>query len=209
MDETNNNSVNISNEVENNNNTNNEPEVKEENKETSDTSKDEKLFTQEEVNKMVQKRLAKEKSRIEKSYKEKMTEAERYSKMSTEEIQKEEIEKKLARLEELEKKEARNEMLKVVTTSLSDNNIPSQFAEFLIGEDADDTKDKVDTFSKIWNKALEKAVNAKLVGKKPTSNNNSKSTGSKLTLEEIEKMSVDEVMKNMKEVQEFYKNNKK
>lgn len=176
-----------------------------ENKETTkDTTKEDKKFTQEEVNSF----LRKERLKWEKKNN-KQSEAEKFKNMS-------EDDKTSARLKELEEKLAEyeaekthSELLKVTQDTLSESNVSIKFAEFLVSTDAETTKKNVDDFTKLWNKALEKAVNDRLSGKKPLSNNASKPLGSKLTLEEIQKMSVKEAQAHMKEIQEFYKNNSK
>ena len=175
---------------------------------TSDTSKEvedkkeEKTFTQEEVNSF----LRKERLKWEKKNKS-TSEAKKFENMNNEDktsARLKELEDKLA---EYEAEKTHNELIKVTQNALSDQNISTKFAEFLVSTDAEATKKNVDDFTKVWSKALEKAVNDRLAGKKPSSNNSSKPT-TKLTLEDIQKMSVEEVQKHMKEIQEFYKNYK-
>lgn len=177
------------------------------NNDTSNTSKEveekeqEKTFTQEEVNSF----LRKERLKWEKKNKV-SSEAKKLENMNNEDktsARLKELEDKLA---EYEAEKTHNELLKVTQNSLSDQNISTKFAEFLVSTDAETTKKNVDDFTKVWSKALEKSVNERLAGKKPSSNNVSKPS-SKLTLEDIQKMSVTEAQAHMKEIQEFYKNN--
>lgn len=208
MDENMNNTVTDTEEVTDTENTQETTDTSKENSEnketTKDTTKEDKKFTQEEVNSF----LRKERLKWEKKNN-KQSEAEKFKNMS-------EDDKTSARLKELEEKLAEyeaekthSELLKVTQDTLSESNVSIKFAEFLVSTDAETTKKNVDDFTKLWNKALEKAVNDRLSGKKPLSNNASKPVGSKLTLEEIQKMSVKEAQAHMKEIQEFYKNNSK
>lgn len=175
----------------------------------TDTSKEEagqkkekqvKTFTQEEVNKL----LHKERLSAEKKFN-KINEAEKLKNMSAEERKDAELEMLRKENAELKSERTMNLMLKEVESSLKEANIDTSFASFLVTDDADTTKENITNFTKAWNKALEKAVNARLGGKKPASNSNSKQP-TKITIEDVEKMSVEEIQRNYAEIQKLYTN---
>lgn len=125
----------------------------------------EKTFTQDEVNKIVQDRLAKEKAKNEKA----QEEAKKLAKMNAEQKQQYMVEQLQKELEEYKNKEAKNDMIKEANSMLKDNDItlPDEVVAMLIGDNAEDTKVCVDSFSKAFKTAVERAVNEKLKGKTP------------------------------------------
>lgn len=125
----------------------------------------EKTFTQDEVNKIVQDRLAKEKAKNEKA----QEEAKKLAKMNAEQKQQYMVEQLQKELEEYKNKEAKNDMIKEANFMLKDNDItlPDEVVAMLIGDNAEDTKVCVDSFSKAFKTAVERAVNEKLKGKTP------------------------------------------
>lgn len=125
----------------------------------------EKTFTQDEVNKIVQDRLAKEKAKNEKA----QEEAKKLAKMNAEQKNQYMVEQLQKELEEYKTKEAKNDMIKEANSMLKDNDItlPDEVVAMLIGDNADDTKICVDSFSKAFKTAVERAVNEKLKGKTP------------------------------------------
>ena len=50
---------------------------------------------------------------------------------------------------------------------LASNNLPIEFADFLIAENDEATTQRVDLFKNAFNEALEKAVNERLKGRTP------------------------------------------
>ena len=151
----------------------------------------EATFTQSEVDKMLQaetdKRvnsaLEKAKLKWETEYQEKLaserSEAEKLARMSESERQKAELEKmqkgfddERARFD-AERKAFEQERMKLqLTKELSAKDIPIEFADFLLGQDADVTKTNLDTFSAKWEELLqskiEKHINERLQGAMPT-----------------------------------------
>lgn len=125
----------------------------------------EKTFTQDEVNKIVQDRLAKEKAKNEKA----QEEAKKLAKMNAEQKNQYMMEQLQKELEEYKNKEAKNDMIKEANSMLKDNdiNLPDEVVAMLIGDNAEDTKVCVDSFSKAFKTAVERAVNEKLKGKTP------------------------------------------
>lgn len=126
----------------------------------------EKMFTQDEVNKIVQDRVAKEKAKNEKA----QEEAKKLAKMNAEQKNQYMVEQLKKELEEYKTKEAKNDMIKEANSMLkeADINLPDDVVATLIADSAEATKVCVDSFSKAFKKAVEAAVNEKLKGNTPT-----------------------------------------
>ena len=123
-----------------------------------DQQEEPKLFTQQDVDKMIAKRLAKEKQKQEKALKE----AERLSKMSEEERVKAELEADRAAFEEERNAYLKEKMLTSVEKELVWESLPVEFANLLVTDDADSTSANIKAFKDKWNNALEQAVNERL-----------------------------------------------
>ena len=124
-------------------------------------------FTQEDVDRIVQGRLAKERRSWERQLEEQKTEAEKLASMSEKE-KKEYQEKK--RIEDLDAREAaitRRELTALAKVQLADEGIPTELAEILNFTDADSCKKSIETVKNAFQKAVEKAVNEKLKGGNP------------------------------------------
>ena len=124
-------------------------------------------FTQEDVDRIVQGRLAKERRSWERQLEEQKTEAEKLASMSEKE-KKEYQEKK--RIEDLDAREAaitRRELTAQAKVQLADEGIPTELAEILNFTDADSCKKSIETVKNAFQKAVEKAVNEKLKGGNP------------------------------------------
>lgn len=146
---------------------------------------DEKKFTQAEVDKMIEKRLAREKQKAEDEKKE----AERLAKMTEQERLEEEFKKKQAdldaRIKELDKKEMQNTSLDILVEKGYSPSTSKQLLAFLDYSDADACKKSIDTIHNVLSKIIETEVNNKIKGgsvtpKKP----NSGATG-KITWEQV------------------------
>lgn len=124
----------------------------------ADNQPGEKLFTQEDVDKMITKRLAKEKAKQEKALKE----AERLSKMSEEERVKAELEADRQAFEEERAAYLKEKMHTACEKELVKESLPVEFAGLLVADDADTTSSNIKAFKDKWNKALESAVNERL-----------------------------------------------
>ena len=152
---------------------------------TKETKQEVKTFTQEEVDEIVKKRLAKEKQKAEDEKKE----AERLAKMTEQERLEEEYKKKQAdldaRIKELDKKEMQNTSLDILVEKGYSPSTSKQLLAFLDYSDAEACKSSIDTLDSILKKCIETEVNAKIKGgsvtpKKP----NSGATG-KITWEQV------------------------
>ena len=146
--------------------------------------KEEKTFTQEEVNKMIEKRLAREKAKAEQE----RLEAEELAKLSEAERQKKLFEKQVAEFE-AERAEWQASRLKEETRNqLRERNIMSDFDEFVLGADAEATLDKLNRFEALLNKAVELAVNERLKGKAPKTS--ASGSSGEMTKEQFRKLNI-------------------
>ena len=152
---------------------------------TKETKPEAKMFSQEEVDKMMEKRLAREKKKAE----DERAEAERLAKMSEQERLEEEYKKKQAdldaRIKELDKKEMQNTSLDILVEKGYSPSTSKQLLAFLDYSDAEACKKSIDTIHDVLSKIIETEVNNKIKGgsvtpKKP----NSGATG-KITWEQV------------------------
>lgn len=119
------------------------------------------------------------------------------SKMSEAEIRKYKEEQLTQREKELKQKE----LVIVATDSLRDSNLPIDFRDFVIGEDPEKTKANILVLSKVFQKAVEAAVQEKFkaTGHEPGKGDPAKP--SKIfSPEEIKKMSKEEFAKYEKDI---------
>lgn len=131
----------------------------------------EKTFTQEELDRIISSRLAKERAKWEKEFETKLneakTEAEKLAKMNAE--QKAEYERN-KREEELERREAeitRRELRATAIETLAEKGLPKQLADILDYTDAEKTNKSIENVEKVFREAVELAVNEKLRGGNP------------------------------------------
>ena len=174
-----------------NNNVNNETENVDVHDEVpAEPQKQEKLFTQEEVNNIIEKRLNKEKSK----WKNEVDQAKRLAEMSAEERAKEEFRMQKAAFEKERAEFERERLLVQTQKELSTKNVPIEFAEMLVRDDAESTKEAIDNFANLYAQSVEKGVTNKLKGRPPktksTPNNDGLDRASfmKLSLAEQQKM---------------------
>ena len=181
-------------------------------------AKDVKTFTQDELNKIVAERIAKEKKKLEaerlkqqemqeKLIEEeseklaKMTEAEKIKAKAERERKK--FEEKVARYE-TEKKAFEQEKIKNETMKLlSEKGLPIELCQFIKSDTADEIMGNVEVFEKCWSEAIEKSVNARLrtSGELKTST----TAKAKYSLDSIRNMTADEINRNWDEIKRCIK----
>ena len=147
--------------MENTNNVVNE-EIKVESTENNQVEaevKEEKTFTQEELDKILNKKFAQWQKKTEEA----KAEAERKAKLTEAEKLAEERKEFEAMKKQFEYEQRVNSTSKV----LASNNLPIQFADFLIAENDEATTQRVDLFKNAFNEALEKAITERLKGRTP------------------------------------------
>lgn len=129
----------------------------------SDQETDVKTFTQDEMNAVISKRLKQEQKRIrdeiDKEYKMKQ--------MSDEERKQAELKEALRVAEEYKQRARMAELKDTAASTLRSSNIPSVFADYLLGEDEEKTLGNVSQFKDAWEKELNKAVKGRLAKETP------------------------------------------
>ena len=147
-----------------------------------------KTFTQEEVDKMIQKRLARERKDIEAKIEAERAEAERLAKMSEAEKQQALFKKQVAEFEATKRAFEQEKLLNETSKQLASKNLPIEFAEMLKAQDAESTFENIKIFEAKFNEAVERLVNERLKGNTPKV----KSDVSGMTKESFDKMSYQE-----------------
>ena len=151
------------------------------NQDSGEGCQETKTFTQEELDKIVQGRIAKERKAWEKQLEEQQTEAQKLETMSEKEKKKYQEEKRIKDLDDREAAITRRELTAQAKVQLADKGIPTELAEILILTDADSCKKSIETVEKAFQSAVEKAVEEKIKGREPIK----KAKDVKLTDEEL------------------------
>lgn len=125
-----------------------------------DSTKKEKLFTQEEINDIISKRLERERKKAE----EERQEAKELAKMSEAERQQAIFDKEKTKFEKERQEFKRQQMELQVTKELNTKGLPVEFASYLIADDAESCMDNIKTFEEKWTNALEEAVKERIKG---------------------------------------------
>lgn len=143
---------------------------------TQDTPQDiegEKTFTQSEVEEIITKRLAREKRAAEKA----VAQAEKLAKMNEEEKQAFELDQLKEELENFKRQASYNGLAKEASKMLLEGGVQvdDQLLQLLVKDDAEGTKDNVESFVGLLNSKVEEGVKKVLAGKSPevyVNNNN-------------------------------------
>lgn len=122
-------------------------------------------YTDEDINRIIGQKFAKWQKEQEK----KTSEAERLAKMTAEEKAAARFKALEDKLSEYERKEARANMMKQARTMLQDKNIAvsDELVANLIAEDAEGTKEAVESFTTLFQAAVDMAVKNALKGNQP------------------------------------------
>lgn len=133
-----------------------------------------KTFTQEDVDKLINERLNSEQQKWEQKIKDAEAEAEKLAKMNKEEKEKYESEKRIADLEKREREVTAKELKITSMSILAEKNLPKDLVDMLDVSSADACKQSIEKIEKIWNAAhktfqenVENTVNERLRGGKP------------------------------------------
>lgn len=145
------------------------------------TGQETKTFTQEELDRIVQGRIAKERKSWEKQLEEQQTEAQKLEKMSEKEKKKYQEEKRIKDLDDREAAITRRELTAQAKVQLADKGIPTELAEILNLTDAESCKKSIEVVEKAFQSAVEKAVEERIKGREPMK----KAKDAKLTDEEL------------------------
>lgn len=139
----------------------------EDNQGSENSNKSEPKFTQEDVDRIVQGRVAKAEKAWKKQLEDEKTEAEKLAGMSEKDKKKYQEEKRIRDLDEREAAITRRELTAQAKIQLADKGIPTELAEILNLTDADSCKKSIDIVEKAFQSAVEKAVEQKLKGGNP------------------------------------------
>ena len=155
--------------------------------------KEEKTFTQAELDKILNKKFAQwqkktEEAKIEAERKAKLTEAEKLA---------EERKEFEAMRKQFEYEQRVNSTSKV----LASNNLPIEFSDFLVADTEEATTQRVDLFKNAFNEAVEKLVNERLKGSVPKVGT---STKKEITKEQFKKMDLAQRQRLFMENKELY-----
>ena len=121
--------------------------------------KEEKTFTQEELDKILNKKFAQWQKKTEEA----KAEAERKAKLT----EAEKLAEERKEFEEMKKQFEYEQRVNSTSKVLASNNLPIEFADFLIAETDEATTQRVDLFRNAFNQAIEKTINERLRGKTP------------------------------------------
>ena len=151
--------------------------------------KEEKTFTQAELDKILNKKFAQwqkktEEAKIEAERKAKLTEAEKLAEERKE-------------FESMKRQFEYEKRVNSTSKVLASNNLPVEFADFLIAESDEATTQRVDLFKNAFNEALEKALTERLRGNTPKTSTVKNRT---FTANDIKNMSVEEINKNWEQI---------
>lgn len=127
----------------------------------------EKTFTQDDIDKIVNKRLARERKDIEARIEAEKEEAKKLAKMDADEKAKFEFDKQVKEFEETKKAFESERLLNETTRQLDSKKLPIQFAEMLKGVDAETTFENIKKFEDGFNSEVEKRVSERLKGSVP------------------------------------------
>lgn len=140
-------------------------EKKKEEKPEEEMKEPEKKYSDEDLDRIINKKFAKWQKEQEKA----VDEAEKLAKMNAQEKAEFERDKLQKRLDELEAANTRAEMAKIARKTLSEDglNVPDELVGMIITKDADSTKENIKQFSELFRNAVQSAVKDALKGKAP------------------------------------------
>lgn len=130
-----------------------------------------KAFTQEDIDKIVSKTIARERSKWEKDFETKLeaqkSEAEKLAKMNADQRAEHERAKRENELAEREAAINRRELRATALEQLAEKSLPTQLAEILVYTDAESTNSSIAAVETAFRAAVETAVNERLKGDPP------------------------------------------
>jgi hypothetical protein len=153
-----------------------------------------KTFTEEEVKAQVQAETDRKVTKALETAKAKWLEEEQVKVKQAEELAKLSEKERLAKELEIQRNEFEQEKSKFQRERLTlqtekeliNENMPPEFAQFIVAETGEQTRANINTVKAIWQAAIEKAVDDKVKGRTPTGNQPPTTGG--VTKEQFEKM---------------------
>ncbi|MDC0801534.1 DUF4355 domain-containing protein [Clostridium paraputrificum] len=135
--------------------------------EQTETNQREKIFTQKDVDKLIQERVAREQAKWEKKVQDERTEAEKLAKMNADQKAEYEKQKREDELAKREKDITTRELRATAYETLAEKNLPKELVDILNYSDAEQCNKSIEAVEKAFQSAVEKAVNDKLRGGNP------------------------------------------
>ena len=151
--------------------------------------KEEKTFTQAELDKILNKKFAQWQKKTEEA----KQEAERKAKLT----EAEKLAEERKEFEAMKKQFEYEQRVNSTSKTLASNNLPIEFADFLIAENDEATTQRVDLFKTAFNEAVEKAITQRLKGNTPKTSTVNTQT---FTADDVRAMSVEEINKNWEQI---------
>lgn len=150
----------------------NDTEVQTENTNRDKQSNDTVEFTPEQqakIDEIIQKRVAAEQKKAEKMAEKRAAEVEKLAKMNEEERREHDFKELQKELEDLRKRDTLIQMRKEASTILSDSGITANDAllDFVVTDTAQDTKERVEAFTTVFNSMLKTHVQKQLQQETP------------------------------------------
>ena len=152
-------------------------------------TKEEKTFTQSELDKILNKKFAQWQKKTEEA----KQEAERRAKLT----EAEKLAEERKEFEAMRKQFEYEKRVNSTSKTLASNNLPVEFADFLIAEDDEATTQRVDLFKSAFNEAVEKVVTQRLKGSTPKVSTIKTKT---FTANDVRSMTPDEINKNWEQI---------
>ena len=132
-----------------------------------ESNQEPKTFTQEDVDRIVQGRIAKERKSWEKHLEDQRTEAQKLENMSEKEKKEYQERKRAKELDDREAAITRRELTAVAKEQLNAAGVPADMADFIDYTDADSVNESVKKLSKAFKGAVQQSVDDRLKGKAP------------------------------------------
>ena len=198
---------------------NNQAQVSEQNEVKADVTQHqdtraEKTFSQEDVNNIVEKRLAKERNKLEKQWQEKfnaLEESIKLSQMSEQEKAEHEFSKRIQALEEREKAIQERETAynkqqyhNEITSQLKAKNLPTDMADLLVDFDAQTVANKIASMEQSFTTQVNSSIEAKVKASASVPTTPQVET-KPLTLADINNMTPQEIKAHKSEVEKVLK----
>jgi hypothetical protein len=176
--------------------------------------KQERTFSQDDVNSIVEKRLAKERNKLEKQWQEKfnaLEESVKLSKMSEDEIKEHEFNKRIQALEEREKAIQERETAynkqqyhNEITSQLKAKGLPTDMADLLVDFDAETVSQKITSMEQSFTTQVNSSIEAKVKASASVPTTPQVET-KPLTLADINNMTPQEIKAHKSEVEKVLK----
>lgn len=165
-----------------------------------------KTYTEEEVQKLLQqegdRRVTSALAKQQKKFDAEKAEAEKLREMDANQRREYEYEKKFKELEEREKEFNLTQNKLSASKVLAERNLPVQFVDYIVAEDAETMMNNITEFEKAWKAAVTDAVNARLATPAPKTGTVSQQG---MTKEQFRKLTVQQQAELYKTNPELYK----